>query len=126
MPGFRLFRARLVHTGAMRHHRSLDVRSLALHQRVAERLIEDPHAFAHAQATLARWRASVDERVQPYLVEWEALMAQGREACIAVMLEDSERAAALRQASPFAGLLSNAERFAALKTWREEQSRAAA
>ncbi len=53
-------------------------------------------------------------------------MAQGREACMAVMLEDSERAAALRQASPFAGLLSNAERFAVLKAWREEQYRAAA
>jgi hypothetical protein len=110
----------------MSTHRALDARSLALHQLVAQRLQDDPDAFVHAQATLARWRASVDERVQPYLLEWEALMAQGFEACIEVMLEDSERASALRQASPFAGLLSNAERFAVLKAWREEQSRAAA
>ncbi|WP_324470107.1 hypothetical protein [Ottowia sp.] len=109
----------------MANHRSLDARSLALHERVARRLIEDQHAFAHAQSTLARWRLHADERVQPYLAAWQAIMAEGVQACIDTMLEDSERAAALRQASPFAGLLSNAERFDVLKAWREEQSRAA-
>lgn len=53
-------------------------------------------------------------------------MAKGLQSTIVVMLEESERAAALRQASPFAGLLSHAERFAALKAWRQEHPHASA
>ncbi|MBP7532718.1 MAG: hypothetical protein KA775_12925, partial [Ottowia sp.] len=74
----------------------------------------------------ARWRQSADARVQPYLAAWEAIMAKGLQSTIVVMLEESERAAALRQASPFAGLLSHAERFAALKAWRQEHPHASA
>jgi hypothetical protein len=44
-------------------------------------------------------------------------MANGPEQLLAAAVEDSERAAALRQCSPFAGILSPAERFAFLKDW---------
>ena len=47
-------------------------------------------------------------------------MNQGIEACLAVAVEDSQRAAALRQSSPFSGVLSNRERFAFLKAWRRD------
>lgn len=107
-------------------HADLDARSLALHRLVAERLRQDPAAFEHARDTLARWRQSADARVQPYLAAWEAIMAKGLQSTIVFMLEESERAAALRQASPFAGLLSHAERFAALKAWRQEHPHASA
>jgi hypothetical protein len=108
------------------HHRNLDARSLALHRLVADRLRREPEALSRAHATLARWRLHADARVAPYLADWDVILAGGVQSCIDVMLEDSERAAALRQASPFAGLLSNAERFAALNAWREKQSHAAA
>ncbi len=36
---------------------------------------------------------------------------------LAAAVEDSERAAALRACSPFAGILSPGERFAFLKEW---------
>jgi hypothetical protein len=45
-------------------------------------------------------------------------MSRGLEPTLAVLVEDSERATALRQCSPFAGVLSPAERFAFLEAWR--------
>jgi hypothetical protein len=101
----------------MRTHAELDKRSLAMHCLVAERVRRDPALFERAQLTLARWRSTVCAASQPYLDEWDALMSQGAEVCLRVATEDSERATALRQSSPFAGLLTHQERFAFLKSW---------
>ena len=102
----------------MKTHQEIDERSLAMHRLVAERVAQDPRLFAKAQGTLARWRESVCVSSQPYLEDWERLMKRGVEACLAAAVEDSPRAAALRQSSPFSGVLSNKERFAFLRDWR--------
>ena len=104
----------------MRTHEEIDQRSLALHRLVAERIMRDPALFEKSRLTLARWRETVCVASQPYLEEWERLMNEGVEACLAVALEDSQRAAALRQSSPFSGVLSNRERFAFLKQWARD------
>lgn len=101
----------------MRTHQEIDERSLAIHRLVAERIRQNPALFDKAKETLARWRKTVCVSSQPYLYEWELLMNQGIEACLVVAVEESERATALRQSSPFAGILSNQDRFAFLKTW---------
>ena len=89
-----------------------------MHHLVVAKIRRDPALFARVLATLARWRGTVCEASQPYLMTWEALAQEGMEPCLRMAVEDSARAAALRQASPFAGLLSNEERFAFLKTWK--------
>lgn len=104
----------------MRDHQELDDRSLALHRLIAEKIRQDPSLFNKARATLASWRTRVSSRSQPYLDEWESLMNQGIEACMAVAVEESEHATALRQSSPLSGLLSNQDRFAFLKTWTKD------
>jgi hypothetical protein len=104
----------------MRTHQEIDRRSLALHRLVAERVRRDPALFEKARQTLARWRQTVCVASQPYLEEWERLMNQGVDACLSVAVEDSERAAALRQSSPFSGVLTNRERFAFLRQWRRD------
>jgi hypothetical protein len=104
----------------MRTHDEIDQRSLALHRLVAKRVMRDPALFEKARMTLVRWRQTVCIASQPYLEEWESLMNQGIEACLSVAVEDSQRAAALRQSSPFSGVLTNRERFAFLKQWRSE------
>lgn len=104
----------------MRTHQEIDERSLALHCLVAEKIRRDPALFDRAKGTLSRWRATVCSASQPYLEEWERLMSQGVEACLAVAVEDSPRATALRQSSPFAGVLTNQERFSFLKKWNRE------
>ena len=104
----------------MKTHQEIDQRSLAMHRLVAERVAQDPRLFEKAQATLARWRGSVCVSSQPYLDVWESLMKQGSEACLEVAVEDSQRGAALRQSSPFSGVLSPRERFAFLRQWRRD------
>ena len=108
----------------MRSHQQLDDRSLALHRLVAAKLRRDPELFADARATLQRWRTVVCSSSQPYLEEWERLFERGPEACLALAVEESERAAALRQCSPLACLLSNQERFAFLKAWSQDHEAA--
>lgn len=105
----------------MRTHQQIDARSLALHREVATKLRRDRALFERAQATLRRWRTTVSPSSQPYLIEWERLMDQGLEATLAVALDDSEHAAALRQSSPFTAVLTPRERFAFLKAWNQSQ-----
>jgi hypothetical protein len=104
----------------MKTHDEIDERSLAMHRLVAERVANDPALFLKARGTLARWRGTVCASSQPYLQEWERLMNLGVEACLAVTVEDSQRAAALRQSSPFSGVLSHRERVAFLREWRRD------
>jgi len=108
----------------MRSHQQIDARTLALHQEVATKLRRDRALFERARATLRRWRSTVSPASQPYLMEWERLMDQGLEATLAVALEDSEHAAALRQSSPFSAILTPRERFAFLKAWNQSQGSA--
>ncbi|MBF0356929.1 MAG: hypothetical protein HQL43_17015 [Alphaproteobacteria bacterium] len=102
----------------MDNHQDIDERSLELHLLIAQKIRQNPALFNKARATLARWRGVVCQSSQPYLDEWEALMTEGLEACLSVAVERSQRAAALRQASPFTGILTNQERFAFLKSWK--------
>ncbi|MBL8511175.1 MAG: hypothetical protein JNM52_05970 [Betaproteobacteria bacterium] len=101
----------------MKTHQEIDQRSLALHRLVASKIRANPDLFGRAKITLARWRDLVSNSSHPYLTEWETLMQQGMEPCLAMATEDSPRAAALRQSSPFAGILTHQERFAFLKNW---------
>lgn len=102
----------------MRTHQDIDQRSLALHRLVADKIRHNPVLFDKVKQTLARWRTTVCASSQPYLQEWERLANLGLDTCLGVAEEDSERAHALRQSSPFTGVLTHGERFAFLKTWR--------
>ena len=81
----------------MRTHQEIDARSLALHRLVADKLRQEPARLEDVKATLARWRQTVCPATQPYLREWELLIEQGLERCLAVAVEESEHATALRQ-----------------------------
>jgi hypothetical protein len=100
----------------MRTHQELDQRSLALHRLVADKIRRDPALLDQARRTLSRWRETVCERSQPYLDQWEQVLNTGLEASLALAVEDSERA------SPFSGLLTNQERFAFLKAWKQDHA----
>jgi len=99
-------------------HQQIDERSLALHRLVADKVRGDPALFEKARGTLARWRRTVCGSSQPDLEAWERSMDQGMEACLALAVEESQRATALRQSSPFSAVLTNQERFAFLKAWK--------
>lgn len=103
----------------MDSHREIDRRSLELHRLVARKIEREPALLQQARDNLQRWRGLVAPASLPYLDQWEALLRRGPAACLAMATEDSERGAALRQNSPFAGVLSDRERFAFLRRWKE-------
>jgi hypothetical protein len=92
-------------------HRSAELRGLAYHRAVAEHL--DDTGVTDALVRLRRWRA--EGRIHPrYGDAWEELLSGPRAALLEALRADDEHAAALRQSSPFAGVLDERERRALL------------
>jgi hypothetical protein len=99
----------------MRTHEWIDQRSLALHQAVAARLEEQPQLLAVARANLQRWLAASPVAA---LREWQGLLdTLPLQELLALLRSSGEHAARLRQSSPFAGLLTPAERQAILNRY---------
>lgn len=104
----------------MRTHQQLDQRSLALHRLIADKIRQDPRLLEKPRQTLARWRKVVSQNAQPYLNDWQQLMERGLDACLSVATQESEHAAAMRQNSPFCGVLTHKERFVFFRDWAKE------
>ena len=97
-------------------HRRIDERSLALHRLVAAKLRADPAILNEARDNLLRWQKMDGSPVLP-LSEWEKILS-GTPSQVAAFLEErSERATRLRQSSPFAGILTEAERNAVYESY---------
>ena len=103
----------------MPSHQQLDDRSLMFHAQVADKLRANPELMRRAQETLRRWRATASPRTFTYLDEWERWLNLDLEDCLRHALDTTEHATAMRQSSPLTCLLSNSERFALLKGWRD-------
>ena len=88
-------------------HRRLDRRSLALHEAVADAIRRDPAVIDRALDNLSRWEMTVSGS---WIDEWRVLLRGSRDALLAFLVEQSERADRLRQSSPFTGVLSDDER----------------
>lgn len=93
--------------GGRHSHRTAELRSLAYHRAVARRL--DSRLVAEARSRLSRWEheARIDPR---YADEWRRVLSRSIPRVKRFIGEDSQRARDLRQSSPFAGALSEAER----------------
>jgi len=99
----------------MRSHEWIDERSLALHEAVAARLEAEPQLLQVARANLERWLAA--SPAAP-LREWEQLLDTLPFTQLLRLLRSRDaEAARLRQSSPFAGLLTPAERQAILSRY---------
>ena len=103
-------------------HERIDQRSLALHRAIAEKLRADPSRVEVARENLDRW-SQRSGRSQPYLDAWRALLSHPIEELLTSIVEESERMTALRQATPFAGVLSPAERWAIYARFERGHSR---
>ena len=105
-------------------HLRIDQRSLALHHAVAEKLRAHPELIGIARENLSRWDASAG-RSQSYLDEWRRILGLPLAELLALMEQDGERMTALRQSSPFAGILEPAERWAIYRQFERVGSREA-
>jgi hypothetical protein len=94
-------------------HRSAELRSLAYHRAVAQRL--DRAVVDEARHRLRRWRR--EGRIDPrYAERWERLLDSPLASIRRVIGQDSQSSRDLRQSSPFAGTLTAQERGRVLDT----------
>jgi hypothetical protein len=99
-------------------HRLAELRSLALHRVVATCIAADPSLIGEARRRLAFFRES--GALHPFLHDqWAKLLDGPSSELLRVLVEDSEHARELRQATPFAGVVSPRERW---RIWRAVRS----
>jgi len=92
-------------------HERIDQRSIALHRAIAEKLAANPELLQIAHDNLIRLTQK-GGRSQPYWDAWSELIARPLPELLQQLTEDNERMRALRQATPFAGVLNPSERWA--------------
>jgi hypothetical protein len=101
-------------------HRLAELRSLAYHRAVAERLA-DPRVVESARARVRQWLER--GHVPVYAVAWQRLLEGPVEELRAALEADTEAFRALRQATPFAGVIDARERW---RIWARVRSEVAA
>jgi transcriptional regulator with XRE-family HTH domain len=87
-----------------------DRRSLALHEAIAQRLIEDPVAVTERARKTLSLMIEKHPGAAPLLTEWDAILRRPVSEVADLLLDPRPRARDLRQVTPFAGILSTAER----------------
>jgi len=96
-------------------HRLAEERSLAYHRAVAARLLADPALVDRARARVSTWLTSGDVHAE-YARAWERILGASVHSIASSITDDSQEARALRQTTPFAGVVPPRERWA---IWRE-------
>lgn len=101
-------------------HRLAEARSLAFHEEIARRLTEEPAIIERARATVEAWAAS--GLLHPeYARRWREVLSRSPGAIAEALRDPSESARALRQSTPFVGVLDPQTRW---RIWRELGERA--
>jgi hypothetical protein len=102
--------ARQPPSGSYSSHRIAEARSLAMHTMIAKKIVRDPTLLEVPRDNLERWRARWSHKPPRWWHEWRQLLDRPWPQIAALITEPSEHAARLRQSSPFAGVLTDAER----------------
>jgi hypothetical protein len=99
-------------------HRLAEERSIAYHRAVAERLRREPALLEVARARVEGWLA--EGRSPFYAGRWRELLSRPLDELLAFLSDPGEDARAMRQATPFAGMIDPRERW---RLWREVRQR---
>ncbi len=108
-------------------HRLNDLRSLAIHRLIAERIEADPGLLEGVRRRLGdlATRGVLHPR---YAAAWAELLDGPLDRLLRTLRDDGERATALRQASPFSGIIDQATRWRVWKdvtaAWRADRGAA--
>ncbi len=82
-----------------------------MHRAIADKLRADPALLEIARDNLERW-SKTGSASQPYWDAWREILSRPLPEMLELLVEDSERMTAMRQTSPFAGVLEPRERWA--------------
>ena len=106
--------------GALESMNLTDRRSLAYGLLIAQRLVVDTESvLAQARRNLARQKTvHTDGSADRYLNAWEGLLAGPTEAILRVLTSTGDESVDLRHTAPFAGVLTDAERRAVIRSTR--------
>lgn len=97
--------------GVYSSHRVHDARSLAMHVLIARKIDRDPQLLEIARRNLARWLRRAPHEARPRWMEtWSALLRRPWPEIASRITALTEDGAQLRQSTPFAGVLTPAER----------------
>ena len=100
-------------------HRLAELRSVAFHRAVAERIRKDPGVLERARRRVAS--ESAQGRSSGAAREWSEILSGPTDSICEFLLDPSERATRLRQSTPFAGAIPARERW---RIWREVRASA--
>ena len=106
-------------------HQEIDQRSFDLHQLIADKLKADPALLNKALKNLDHWEKTASKSSEPYIHRWRSIVEQGLDAVLQQLADRSENGDTMRQTSPFAGVLSNQERWQFFRLWRQRDQRTA-
>lgn len=96
--------------GRYSDHQILDARSLALHCAIARKIAGDPTMLLIAKDNLERWSKKAGRHPPKYPQEWQTILKRPWPEIAHFICSMSDDAIRLRSSSPFAGILSDAER----------------
>jgi hypothetical protein len=102
----------------MKTHQQIDNRSLAMAQAIVKKIDADPKhsGLDHAREVCRRWNS---KRPSPAVLEWIEILEKPWDEVRSILLDEGEEGKRLRQSNPFAGILSNPERW---RIYREHQA----
>jgi hypothetical protein len=99
-------------------HRLHDLRSLIMHGLIASQMAKGPEPLRRARANIRRWRARFDGATPRWWQEWSAILKRPTAEIAAELVNPDQRATRLRQSSPFAGVLTAAQRKRVYEAFR--------
>jgi hypothetical protein len=100
-------------------HRLAEARSLAAHRVIAHRVRRDPALLEQARARISTWLRTGS--IAPvYAQRWQRILAEDVDAIVAAICDPSEEGRALRQSTPFAGVIPPRERWSLWEEVRRE------
>jgi hypothetical protein len=100
-------------------HQLAEARSRELHRLVAARLRAEPELLERARSRVAGWLGD-GSVARVYAEAWQGLLNGELDRLCAKLVEESEEANALRQVTPFAGVIDPRTRW---RIWREVAAR---
>lgn len=100
-----------------------DRRSLALHHVIAQRLRQDPEAVLGIARRNRDKMSEAHPHAHELLDEWHDILERPVSSIVETMVDPSMHARALRQVTPFAGVLSPAERSVAYTRFATRERR---
>ncbi len=99
-------------------HRLAELRSIAMHTAIADKLVDDPSILERARARIDQW-AELGAIHPAYAERWRHILSLPLCELRDRLVSDDEPMRALRQSTPFVGALGARERWAVRRSVRE-------